>query len=197
MTKQELMESLLAESVLKLNQGRDIVSVSQAIAVAEPIKTLADWREAVEQMVKAGSEANSESSNSSTLFTRAIADARLLKQRYLNDPYRSPAKCNITSYWYYKDEIVEMTVPAHEGDSITPHDFKQHFSQARQAGVGRGEGFVVGFLEEPAPNGGTVTVGMWHAAFSSRFSEPIHISKRQHFSVDAETDEIAWTEGAQ
>ncbi len=86
-----------------------------------------------------------------------------------------------------------MTVPAQEGDSIAPEDFKQRFSQARQIAVGRGEGFVAGFLEEVAPSGGEITVGMWRAAFSSRFSEPIHVSKRQKFIVHVETVEIAWT----
>jgi hypothetical protein len=194
-TKQELMDALLAESVLKLDEGREIVSVSQAIAAAEKTNTLAEWREAVEQTVKAGLETITKSSDSGTLFSHAIADARALKELYLNDPYRSPAKCNITSYWYYQAETKEMTVPAQEGDSIAPEDFKQRFSQARQIAVGRGEGFVVGFLEEIAPSGGEITVGMWRAAFSSRFSEPIHVSKRQKFIVHVETDEIAWTVG--
>ncbi|HWO29108.1 MAG TPA: hypothetical protein VNO32_09950 [Candidatus Acidoferrum sp.] len=195
MTKQELMDALLAESVLKLDEGREIVSVSQAIAVAEQTNTLAEWREAVEQMVKAGLDAKTKSPDSATLFSRAIADARALKEQYLKDPYRSPAKCDITSYWYYQAETREMTVPAQEGDSIAPEDFKQRFSQARQIAIGRGEGFVVGFLEEFAPNGGKITVGIWRAAFSSRFSEPIHLSKRQKFLIDGETDEIAWTVG--
>lgn len=195
MTKQELLEALLAESVLKLNEGREMVSVSQAIAAAEQTNTLAEWREAVEQIVKAGLDARTESPDTATLFSRAIADARALKTQYLSDPYRSPAKCNITSYWYYRAETKEMTVPAQEGDSILPEDFKLRFSQARQVAIGRGEGFVVGFLEEVAPHGGEVTVGMWRAAFSSRFSEPIHVSKRQKFLIDAETDEIAWTVG--
>jgi hypothetical protein len=194
-TKQELMDALLAESVLKLDEGREIVSVSQAIAVAEQTNTLAEWREAVEQMVKAGLDAKTKSPDSATLFSRAIADARALKEQYLKDPYRSPAKCDITSYWYYQAETREMTVPAQEGDSIAPEDFKQRFSQARQIAIGRGEGFVVGFLEEFAPNGGKITVGIWRAAFSSRFSEPIHLSKRQKFLIDGETDEIAWTVG--
>jgi len=194
-TKQELMEALLAESVLKLNEGREIVSVSQALAAAEQTITLPEWREAVEHMVKAGLEANTESSDSANLFSRAIADARGLKEQYLNDPYRLPAKCNITSYWYYQAETKEMTVPAQEGDSVAPEDFKLRFSQARQVAVGRGEGFVVGFLEEAAPHGGQITVGMWRAAYSSRFSEPIHVSKRQQFLIDTETDEIAWTVG--
>jgi hypothetical protein len=194
-TKHELMDALLAESVLKLNQGREIVSVSQSIAAAEKTNTLAEWREAVEQLVRAGLDANTESSDSATLFSRAIADARALKELNLKDSYRSPAKCNITSYWYYQAEKKEMTVPAQEWDSIAPEDFKQRFSQARQMAIGRGEGLVVGFLEEVAPDGGKITVGMWRAAFSSRFSEPIHVSKRQKFVIDGETDEIAWTEG--
>jgi hypothetical protein len=195
MTKQELMDALLAESILKLADGREIVSVSQAIAAAEQTNTLAAWREVIEQMVEAGLDAKTESSDSVTLFSRAIADARALKEQYLKDPYRSPAKCNITSYWYYQAETKEMTVPAQEGDSISPEDFKQRFSQARQIAIGRGEGFVVGFLEEVAPNGGKITVGMWRAAFSSRFSDPIHVSKRQKFLLDGETDAIAWTVG--
>ncbi len=195
MTKHELMDALLAESVLKLNEGRETVSVSQAIAAAAQTNTLVEWREVVEQMVKAGLDSKTESSDSATLFSRAIADARALKEEYLKDPYRSPAKCNITSYWNYHAEAKEMTVPAQEGDSIAPEDFKQRFSQARQLAIGRGEGFVVGFLEEVAPNGGKITVGMWRAAFSSRFSEPIHVSKRQKFLIDGETDEIAWTVG--
>jgi hypothetical protein len=194
-TKQELMDALLAESVLKLDDGREIVSVSQAIAAAEQSNTVAEWREAVEQLVKAGLDAKKESSDSATLFSGAIADARALKEQYLKDPYRSPAKCNITSYWYYQAGTKEMTVPAQEGDSIAPEDFKQRFSQARQLAIGRGEGFVVGFLEEIVPNGGKITVGMWCAAFSSRFSEPVHVSKRQNFLIDVETDEIAWTVG--
>jgi len=194
-TKQELMDALLTESVLKLDEGREIVSVSQAIAAAEQTNTLAEWREAVGQIVKTALDANTESSDSTTLFSRAIADARALKEQYLRDPYRSPAKCNITSYWYYQAETKEMTVPAQEGDSISPEDFKQRFSQARQIAIGRGEGFVVGFLEEVAPNGGKITVGMWRAAFSSRFSDPIHVSKRQKFLLDGETDAIAWTVG--
>ena len=195
MTKQELMDALLTESVLKLDEGREIVSVSQAIAAAEQTNTLAEWREAVGQIVKTVLDANTESSDSTTLFSRAIADARALKAQYLKDPYRSPAMCNITSYWYYQAETKEMTVPAQEGDSISPEDFKQRFSQARQIAIGRGEGFVVGFLEEVAPNGGKITVGMWRAAFSSRFSDPIHVSKRQKFLLDGETDAIAWTVG--
>ena len=195
MTKQELMDALLTESVLKLDEGREIVSVSQAIAAAEQTNTLAEWREAVGQIVKTALDANTESSDSTTLFSRAIGDARALKEQYLKDPYRSPAKCNITSYWYYQAETKEMTVPAQEGDSISPEDFKQRFSQARQIAIGRGEGFVVGFLEEVAPNGGKITVGMWRAAFSSRFSDPIHVSKRQKFLLDGETDAIAWTVG--
>ena len=195
MTKQELMDALLTGSVLKLDEGREIVSVSQAIAAAEQTNTLAEWREAVGQIVKTALDANTESSDSTTLFSRAIGDARALKEQYLKDPYRSPAKCNITSYWYYQAETKEMTVPAQEGDSISPEDFKQRFSQARQIAIGRGEGFVVGFLEEVAPNGGKITVGMWRAAFSSRFSDPIHVSKRQKFLLDGETDAIAWTVG--
>jgi hypothetical protein len=194
-TKQALMEALLTDSVLKLNEGREIVSVSQAIAAAEKTKTLAEWREALEQLVKAGLGANTGSSDSATLFSRAIADARALKGQYLSDPYRSPAKCNITSYWYYQAETKEMTVPAQEGDSNAPEDFKQRFSQARQIAVGRGAGFVVGFLEDVAPSGGEITVGMWRAAFGSRFSEPIHVSKRQKFLIDVETDQIAWAVG--
>jgi hypothetical protein len=194
-TKQELMDALLTGSVLKLDEGREIVSVSQAIAAAEQTNTLAEWREAVGQIVKTVLDANTESSDSTTLFSRAIADARALKEQYLKDPYRSPAMCNITSYWYYQAETKEMTVPAQEGDSISPEDFKQRFSQARQIAIGRGEGFVVGFLEEVAPNGGKITVGMWRAAFSSRFSDPIHVSKRQKFLLDGETDAIAWTVG--
>jgi hypothetical protein len=194
-TKQELMDALLTESVLKLNEGRDIVSVSNAIAAAEQMNTLADWREAVEQLVKAGLDAKTKSSDSATLFSRAVADSRALKEQYLRDPYRSPAKCNITSYWYYRAETKEMTVPAQEGDTIAPEDFKQRFSQARQLAIGRGEGFVVGFLEEVAPKGGKITVGMWRTAFSSRFSEPIHVSKWQKFLIDGETDAIAWTVG--
>jgi hypothetical protein len=189
------MDALLTESVLKLDEGREIVSVSQAIAAAEQTNTLAEWREAVGQIVKTALDANTESSDSTTLFSRAIGDARALKEQYLKDPYRSPAKCNITSYWYYQAETKEMTVPAQEGDSISPEDFKQRFSQARQIAIGRGEGFVVGFLEEVAPNGGKITVGMWRAAFSSRFSDPIHVSKRQKFLLDGETDAIAWTVG--
>ena len=195
MTKQELMDARLAESVLKLDEGHESVSVSQAIAAAEQTNTLAEWREAVEQIVKAGLDAKTKSPDSATLFSRAIADARALKEQYLKDPYRSPAKCNITSYWYYQAETKEMTVPAQEGDSIAPEDFKQRFSQARQLAIGRGEGFVVGFLEEIAPNGGKITVGIWSAAFSSRFSAPIHLSKWQKFLIDGETDEIAWTVG--
>ena len=195
MTKQELMDALLTGSVLKLDEGREIVSVSQAIAAAEQTNTLAEWREAVGQIVKTVLDANTESSDSTTLFSRAIADARALKEQYLKDPYRSPAMCNITSYWYYQAETKEMTVPAQERDSISPEDFKQRFSQARQIAIGRGEGFVVGFLEEVAPNGGKITVGMWRAAFSSRFSDPIHVSKRQKFLLDGETDAIAWTVG--
>jgi hypothetical protein len=194
-TKQELMDALLTGSVLKLEEGREIVSVSQAIAAAEQTNTLAEWREAVGQIVKTALDANTESSDSTTLFSRAIGDARALKEQYLKDPYRSPAMCNITSYWYYQAETKEMTVPAQEGDSISPEDFKQRFSQARQIAIGRGEGFVVGFLEEVAPNGGKITVGMWRAAFSSRFSDPIHVSKRQKFLLDGETDAIAWTVG--
>jgi hypothetical protein len=194
-TKQELMEALLAESVSRLNEGREIVSISHAIAAAGQTNTLAEWRESVEQIVKAGLDAKPESSDSATLFSRAIADARALKEQYLSDPYRSPAKCNITSYWYYCSDTKEMTVPAQEGDSIAPEDFKQRFSQARQVAIGRGEGFVVGFLEEVAPNGGEITVGIWRAAFSSRFSEPVHVSKRQKFLIDVKTDEIAWTVG--
>jgi hypothetical protein len=91
-TKQELMDALLAESVLKLDEGREIVSVSQAIAAAEQTNTVAEWREAVEQLVKAGLDAKKESLDSATLFARAIADARALKEQYLKDPYRSPAK---------------------------------------------------------------------------------------------------------
>jgi hypothetical protein len=189
------MDALLTESVLKLDEGREIVSVSQAIAAAEQTNTLAEWREAVGQIVKTALDANTESSDSTTLFSRAIGDARALKEQYLKDPYRSPAKCNITSYWYYQAETKEMTVPAQEGDSISPEDFKQRFSQARQIAIGRGEGFVVGFLEEVAPNGGTITVGMWRAAFSSRFSDPIHVSKRQKFLLDGETYAIASTVG--
>ena len=195
MTKQELMEALLAESVLRLNEGGEMVSISQAIAAAEQTKTLAEWRETVERIAKAGLDAKDVSPDTATLFSRAIADARALKKQYLSDPYRSPAKCNITSYWYYQAETKEMTVPAQEGDSIAPEDFKLRFSQARQVAIGRGEGFVVGFLEEVTPNGGSITVGMWRAAFSSRFSEPIHVSKRQKFLIDVETDEIAWTVG--
>jgi hypothetical protein len=138
-TKQELMDALLTESVLKLDEGREIVSVSQAIAAAEQTNTLAEWREVVGQIVKTALDANTESSDSTTLFSRAIADARALKEQYLRDPYRSPAKCNITSYWYYQAETKEMTVPAQEGDSISPEDFKQRFSQARQIAIGRGE----------------------------------------------------------
>jgi len=160
MTKQELMDALLAESILKLADGREIVSVSQAIAAAEQTNTLAAWREVIEQTVEAGLDAKTESSDSVTLFSRAIADARALKEQYLKDPYRSPAKCNITSYWYCQAKTKEMTVPAQEGDSIAPEDFKQRFSQARQLAIGRGEGFVVGFLEEVAPNGGKITVGI-------------------------------------
>lgn len=195
MTKQVLMEALLAESVLKLNEGREIVSVSQAIAAAEKANALAEWRETVEQIVRAGLDAKAESPNVVTLFSRAIADVRALKEQYLSDPYRSPAKCNITSYWYYQADTNQMMVPAQEGDSIAPEDFKQRFSQARQVAIGRGEGFVMGFLEEVTPNGGSITVGMWRAAFSSRFSEPIHVSKRQKFLIDVETDEIAWSVG--
>ena len=64
MTKQVLMEALLAESDFKLTEGREIVSVSQAIAAAEKTHTLVEWREAVERIVKAGLDANTESSDS-------------------------------------------------------------------------------------------------------------------------------------
>lgn len=194
MTKQELMDALLADAVLKLNGGREIVTVSEAVAAAERASTIAEWREAVEQMVKAGIIAAAKSSDSATLFSRAVADARAMKEHYLNDPYRSPAMCNVTSYWYYEAETKEMTVPAQEKDSIATEDFKQRFSQARQAAIGRGEGFVVGFLEEAAPQGGKITVGVWQAAFSSRFLDPLHVSKPQIFVIDSETDKILWTE---
>ena len=42
MTKQELMEAVFAESVLKLNEGREIISVFQAIAAAEKTNTHAE-----------------------------------------------------------------------------------------------------------------------------------------------------------
>ncbi len=194
MTKQELMDALLAEAVLKLNGGTDFVTVPQAIAAAEGTSTIAQWREAVEQMVKSGRIADIQPSDSATLFSKVVADARAMKEHYLNDPYRSPAMCNITSYWYYEAETIEMMVPSHEKDSIAPTDFKQRFSQARQAAIGRGEGFVAGFLEETAPQGGKITVSMWLASFSSRFSEPIHVSRPQKFVIDSETDKIVWTE---
>jgi hypothetical protein len=60
------MEALLAESVLKLNEGREIVSVSQVIAAAAEAITLAEWRGAVEQMVKTDLDANTESSDTAT-----------------------------------------------------------------------------------------------------------------------------------
>ncbi|MFZ0580965.1 MAG: hypothetical protein WAN72_03395 [Candidatus Acidiferrales bacterium] len=195
MTKQELMDALLAEAVLKLNGTDEIVTVPQAIAAAEHAGTIAEWREAVERLVKGGSIAEAPSSDSATLFSKVVADARAMKEQYLNDPYRSPAMCNITSYWFYKAETKEMTVPAQEKDTIAPEDFKQRFSQARQTAVVRGEGFVVGFLEEFAPQGGKITVSVWHAAFSSRFSEPIHVSQPRKFVIDSETDKIVWTEG--
>jgi hypothetical protein len=194
LTKQELTDALLAEAVLKLNAGNDIVTVQQAIAVAERSSTIAEWREAVEQVVKSSSFPDVQSSHSATLFSKVVADARAMKEQYLNDPYRSPAMCNITSYWYYVAGTKEMMVPAHEKDSIAPTDFKQRFSQARQAAIGRGEGFVAGCLEETAPQGGKVTVSMWHASFSSRFSEPIHVSRPQKFVIDLDTDKIVWTE---
>jgi hypothetical protein len=196
LTKQELTDALLVEAVLKLNRGNDSVTVPQAIAAAERTSTIAEWREAVEQMVKSGSVADVQSSDSATLFSKAVADARAMKEQYLNDPYRSPAMCNITSYWYYEAATKEMMVPSQEKDSIAPTDFKQRFSQARQAAIGRGEGFVAGFLEETAPQGGKITVRMWYAAFSSRFSEPIHVSQPQKFVIDSETDKIVWTEAA-
>lgn len=190
------MDALLAEAILKLNAGNEAVTAPQAIAVAEPAGTIAEWREAVEQMVKGGSIGVAPSSDSATLFSKVAADARAMKKQYLNDPYRSPAMCNITSYWYYKAGTKEMTVPAQEKDTIAPEDFKQRFSQARQTAVVRGDGFIVGFLEEVEPQGGKVTVSVWHAAFSSRFSEPIHTSRPRHFVIDSKTDKIAWTEGA-
>jgi hypothetical protein len=196
LTKQELTDALLVEAVLKLNGGNDIVTIPQAIYAAERTRTLAEWREAVEQMIKSGGIEDVQSSDSATLFSKVVPDARAMKEQYLNDPYRSPAKCNITSYWHYTAETKEMMVPSHEKDSIPPTDFKQRFSQARQAAIGRGEGFVVGFLEETVPQGGKITVSMWHAAFSSRFSEPIHVSQPQKFVIDSETDKIVWTEAA-
>jgi len=196
LTKQELTDALLAEAVLKLNGGNDIVTIPQAIAAAERTSTLVEWREAVEQMVKTARIADVQSSDSATQFSTAVADARAMKEQYLNDPYRSPAMCNITSYWYYEAATKEMMVPSQEKDSIAPTDYKQRFSQARQAAVGRGEGFVAGFLEEAAPQGGKITVSMWHAAFSSRFSEPIHVSQPQRFVIDLETDKIVWTKAA-
>ena len=195
MTKQELMDALLAEAVLKLNAGDGSVTLPLAIAAAERASTIAEWREAVEQIVKGGTIADAPSPDSTTLFSKALADARAMKEHYLNDPYRSPAMCNITSYWYYEDKTKVMTVPAQEKDSIAPGDFKQRFSQARQTAVVGGAGFVVGFLEEFAPQGGKITVSMWQAAFSSRFSEPIHVSQPQKFVIDSETDKIVWTEG--
>lgn len=196
MTKQELTDALLAEAVLKLNCGHGILTVPQAIAAAERTRTLAEWREAVEQIVKSGTIADIQSSDSATLFSKVVADARTMKEQYLNDPYRSPAMCNITSYWYYEAETKEMMVPSHEKDSIAPTDFKQRFSQARQAATRRGEGFVAGFLEQSAPQGGNITVSMWPSAFSSRFSEPIHVSQPQKFVIDSETDKIVWTKAA-
>jgi hypothetical protein len=89
--------------------------------------------------------------------------------------------------WLLRSELLKP--------QIAPEDFKLRFSQARQIAIGRGERFVVGFLEKVAPNGGEITVGIWRAAFSSRFSEPLHVSKRQKFLIDVETDEIAWTVG--
>jgi ssRNA-specific RNase YbeY (16S rRNA maturation enzyme) len=197
-TKQELMDALLAEAVLKLNGGGDIVSVEKAVAAAEKAGNVEEWREAVQQIVKNALNAETKPSDSEIILMRATADAKALKEQYLNDPYRSPAKCNVTSYWYYKPKTKEMTVPSHEGDVIAPVDFKQRFSQARQSAVGRGEGFIVGFLEENAPQGsGQITVRLWDAAFSSRFAEPVHVSKPQRFAVDSHTDEITWTEVAE
>jgi hypothetical protein len=95
-TKQELMEALLVEEVLKLNGGSGIVSISEAIAAAERISTLAEWRAAVEQMVEADAYGDAKSSQSESLFSRATAEARALKEQYLHDPYRSPAMRNIT-----------------------------------------------------------------------------------------------------
>jgi hypothetical protein len=196
LTKQELTDALLAEAVLKLNGGDDIVTIPQAIAAAECTRTIAEWHEAVKQMVKSGRIADIHPSDSATLFSNVVADARAMKEQYLNEPYRSPAMCNITSYWYYEAEVKEMMVPSHETESIAPADFKQRFSQARQAAIGRGVGFVAGFLEETAPQGGKITVSMWHASFSSRFSGPIHVSQPQKFVIDSETDKIVWTEAA-
>lgn len=190
------MDALLAEAILKLNAGNEAVTAPQAIAAAERAGTIAEWREAVEQMVKGGSIGVAPSSDSATLFSKVVADARAMKEQYLNDPYRSPAMCNITSYWCYKAGTKEMTVPAQEKDTIAPEDLKQRFSQARQTAVVRGDGFIVGFLEEVEPQGGKVTVSVWHAAFSSRFSEPIHTSRPRHFVIDSKTDKIAWSEGA-
>jgi hypothetical protein len=51
-------------------------------------------------------------------------------------------------------------------------------------------------LEETAPQGGKINVSMWHAAFSSRFSEPIHVSQPQKFVIDSETHKIVWTDAA-
>jgi len=196
--KQELMDALLAEAVLRLNGGGDIVSVEQAVAAAEKTSNVEEWRAAVQQIVKDGLTIGTEPSDSEIVLMRATADAKALKEQYLNDPYRSPAKCNVTSYWHYKSKTKEMTVPSHEGDVVAPGDFKQRFSQARQSAIGRGEGFIVGFLEENASQGsGQITVRMWDAAFSSRFAEPLHISKPQRVAVDSDTDEIAWTEVAE
>ncbi|MGC2002820.1 MAG: hypothetical protein WA658_23405, partial [Candidatus Acidiferrales bacterium] len=79
MTKQELMDALLAEAVLKLNGTDEIVTVPQAIAASEHAGTFAEWREAVERLVKGGSIAEAPSSDSATLFSKVVADARAMK----------------------------------------------------------------------------------------------------------------------
>lgn len=80
----------------------------------------------------------------------------------------------------------------------TEIDRRLSFCCARKghSGIGRGEGFIAGFLEETAPQGGKITLSVWHAAFSGRFSEPIHVSQPQKFEIDSETDKIVWTETA-
>jgi hypothetical protein len=195
-TKQELLDTLLAEAVLKLNGGGDVVSVKQALAIAEKAGSIEQWREAVRQIVMAGLDAETRPPASQLAFLEAISDAKAMKEQYLNDPYRSPAKCNVTSYWHYKSDAKEMMVPSHGMDSIGPEDFNLRFSQARQAATVRGAGFLVGFLEEISTQGvGQITVRIWDASFSSRFAEPIQVSKPQKFEVDSQTDAIAWTEG--
>jgi hypothetical protein len=193
-TKQELLDALLAEAVLKLNGRGDIVSVEQALAIAEKARNIEAWRESIRHLVSAGLAAETKPSISQTTLIEAISDAKTMKEQYLNDPYRSPAKCNITSYWHYKPDAKEMLVPSHGTDTITPGDFNVRFSQARQAAVGRGEGFLVGFLEEySTPESGQITVRIWDASFRSRFLEPIQVSKEQKFAVSLETDAITWT----